>query len=226
MQEDKMKRYAYIRVSTKEQNIDRQIAALKGYEVPKKNIFCDYQSGKDFNRPQYQKLLKKLEAGDLLVIKSIDRLGRNYNEILYQWQYITKTLAVDIVVDDMELLDTREKEGSLTGTLISDLILQILAYVAETERNFIHQRQKEGIEIAKQKGKHLGRHPIELPEKFDEVCEEYLCGNLTVRKAASRLGMNHSTFYRKAEQIRTLRIANNEDNTAKNVSKGRLYNTL
>ena len=117
-----MKRYAYIRVSTKEQNIDRQIAALKGYEVPKKNIFCDYQSGKDFNRPQYQKLLKKLEAGDLLVIKSIDRLGRNYNEILYQWQYITKTLAVDIVVDDMELLDTREKEGSLTGTLISDLI--------------------------------------------------------------------------------------------------------
>lgn len=212
-----MKKYAYIRVSTKEQNIDRQIAALESYEIPNSNIFCDYQSGKDFNRPQYKKMLKKLKPGDLLVIKSIDRLGRNYNDILYQWQYITKTLNVDIVVDDMELLDTREKEGSLTGTLISDLILQILAYVAETERNFIHQRQKEGIEIAKQKGKHLGRRPIELPDRFDEVCEEYLCGKLTVRKAASLLGMNHSTFYRKAKLVKDSKYDNSVENTVNNV---------
>lgn len=123
-----MKKYAYVRVSTKEQNIDRQILALESYKIPKKNIYCDYQSGKNFERPAYQKLIRKLKKGDLLIIKSIDRLGRNYNEILTQWQYITKEIKADILVLDMDLLDTRKKSGNLTGTLISDLVLQIFAY--------------------------------------------------------------------------------------------------
>lgn len=143
MQEGDMKTYAYVRVSTKEQNVDRQLKALQPYGIPQKNIYCDYQSGKNIDRPGYRKLLKKMKGGDLLIIKSIDRLGRNYNEILSQWQYITKQLGADILVLDMSLLDTREKEGNLTGTLIADLVLQILAYVAQTEREFIHQRQKE-----------------------------------------------------------------------------------
>ena len=155
-----MEQYAYIRVSTKEQNVERQIFALEPYHIPKKNIYCDYQSGKDFERPAYQKLLKKLKAGDLMIVKSIDRLGRNYSDILIQWQYITKEIKADILVLDMELLDTRKKSGNLTGTLISDLVLQIFAYVAQTEREFISQRQMEGIEAAKRKGKKFGR-----PEK-------------------------------------------------------------
>ena len=134
-----MKQYGYIRVSTKEQHIDRQLVALEPFNLPRQNIYCDYQSGKDFSRPSYQKLLRKMKAGDLLIIKSIDRLGRNYTEILNQWQYITKTLHVDILVIDMPLLDTREKEGDLTGVFVADLVLQILAYVAQTERDFIHQ---------------------------------------------------------------------------------------
>ena len=140
-----MEQYAYIRVSTKEQNVERQIFALEPYHIPKKNIYCDYQSGKDFERPAYQKLLRKLKAGDLMIVKSIDRLGRNYSDILIQWQYITKEIKADILVLDMELLDTRKKSGNLTGTLISDLVLQIFAYVAQTEKEFISQRQMEGI---------------------------------------------------------------------------------
>ena len=136
-----MEQYAYIRVSTKEQNVDRQLLALEPYQIPKKHVYCDYQSGKNFERPAYRKLMKKLKAGDLLIVKSIDRLGRNYNEILVQWQYITKEVKEDILVLDMELLDTRQKAGSLTGTLIADLVLQVLAYVAQTEREFICQRQ-------------------------------------------------------------------------------------
>ena len=124
-----MEHYAYVRVSTKEQNIDRQKIALEVYQIPEQNIYCDYQSGKNFERPEYQKMIKKLKPGDLVVIKSIDRLGRNYNEILTQWQYITKQLKADILVLDMEILDTRQKAGNLTGTLIADLVLQIFAYV-------------------------------------------------------------------------------------------------
>ena len=154
-----MAKYAYIRVSTKEQNIDRQLVALEPYRIPERNIYCDYQSGKDFDRPAYKKLLGKLRQGDLLIVKSIDRLGRNYNEILVQWQNITKDIGADILVLDMELLDTREKNGSLTGTLIADLVLQVMAYFAQTERESIHQRQAEGIAAAKSKGKHLGRKP-------------------------------------------------------------------
>lgn len=192
-----MKKYAYIRVSTKEQNIDRQLIALKPYCIPKENIFCDYQSGKDFERPAYQNLMKKLKEGDLLVIKSIDRLGRNYNDILVQWQYITKELKADIVVLDMELLDTRTKEGSLTGTLIADLVLQIFAYVAQTEREFIRQRQAEGIAAAKLKGKKLGRSPIEMPKEFDALCRQCEKGALSTREAAELLGISHTTFYRR-----------------------------
>lgn len=165
-----MEQYAYIRVSTKEQNIDRQLLALEQYHIPLKNIYCDYQSGKNFDRPAYKKLITKLRRNDVLIIKSIDRLGRNYNDILVQWQYITKEIGADIVVLDMELLDTRVKDNNLTGTLIADLVLQIFAYVAQTEREFIRQRQAEGIAAARAKGKKLGRKCIAMPEGFEQVC--------------------------------------------------------
>lgn len=195
-----MAEYAYIRVSTKEQNIDRQLLALQQYQIPKKNIYCDWQSGKDFERPAYQKLLRKLKKGDLLIVKSIDRLGRNYNDILVQWQTITKDIGADILVMDMELLDTRRKDDNLTGTLIADLVLQIFAYVAQTEREFIRQRQAEGIAAAKAKGKKLGPKFLEIPEGFDEACKKCAAGELTTRQAAETLGMSPSTFYRRYKE--------------------------
>lgn len=197
----KMEQYAYIRVSTKEQNIDRQLLALESYHIPRRNIYCDYQSGKNFERPEYQKLMKKLKKGDLLIVKSIDRLGRNYNEILIQWQYITKKIKADIVVLDMELLDTRQKPGNLTGTLIVDLVLQIFAYVAQKEREFICQRQAEGIEAAKRRGKKLGRPEKEMPDQFEEVCLRCSRGELSTRQAADLLGISHTTFYRRYKKI-------------------------
>ena len=193
----RMEQYAYIRVSSKEQNVDRQLVALKDFDIPKKNIYCDYQSGKDFERPAYKKLIKKIKKGDLLIVKSIDRLGRNYNDILAQWQYITKEIKADILVLDMELLDTRNKDGNLTGTLISDLVLQIFAYVAQTEREFIHQRQAEGIAVAKANGIHFGRVADELPENFESVCEMHTKNEISVRAAAELLGMSPTTFQRK-----------------------------
>ena len=196
-----MEQYAYIRVSTKEQNIDRQILALEPYQVPEKNIYCDYQSGKNFERPAYQKLVKRLKTGDLLIIKSIDRLGRNYNDILVQWQYITKELKVDILVLDMDLLDTRQKSGNLTGTLIADLVLQIFAYVAQTEREFSCQRQAEGIEAAKRKGKKFGRPEKEMPKQFKEICQRCRKGELSTRQAAELLEISHTTFYRRYKKI-------------------------
>lgn len=138
-----MKQYAYIRVSSKDQNIDRQLAALEPFQIPPGQIYCDRQSGKDFDRPAYKKLLRRLKKGDLVIVKSIDRLGRNYDEILEQWAVITKKIGADILVLDMSLLDTRERNGDLTGAFIADLVLQILAYVAQTEREFIRQRQSE-----------------------------------------------------------------------------------
>lgn len=209
-----MKKYAYLRVSTKEQNVDRQLLALETYEIPEQNIYIDYQSGKDFNRPAYQELMKILHQGDLLIVKSIDRLGRNYNDILIQWQYITKTLKADILVLDMELLDTRKKDGDLTGTLIADLVLQIFAYVAQTEREYIHQRQAEGIAAAKLKGKKFGRKALEMPEGFEEVCELCMKGLQTTRDAARLLGICHSTFYR-----------HYRDYKEKTVLEGRRYGT-
>lgn len=209
-----MERYAYIRVSTKEQNVDRQLLALEPYQIPKKHVYCDYQSGKNFERPAYQKLMKKLKAGDLLIVKSIDRLGRNYNEILVQWQYITKEVKADILVLDMELLDTRQKAGSLTGTLIADLVLQVLAYVAQTEREFICQRQAEGIAAAKLRGKKFGRPEVKMPEEFEEVCRRCENGELSTRQAAERLGISHTTFYRRYKKI-----------MEESVSKGRRFGT-
>ena len=191
-----MKTYAYVRVSTKEQNLDRQLIALEEYHVPKRNIFYDFQSGKDFERPGYKKMIRKMKEGDVLIIKSIDRLGRNYDEILMQWQQITKKIKADIVVLDMPLLDTRDKETNITGKLISDLVLQILAYVAQTERDFIRQRQLEGISAAKARGVKMGRKPVSLPKCFDEICMECHNGKMTIRKAAETLGLSHSTFYR------------------------------
>lgn len=209
-----MKRYAYIRVSTKEQNIERQILALKPYNISKKNIYCDYQSGKNFQRPAYQELVRKLEEGDLLIIKSIDRLGRNYNEILTQWQYITKEIKADILVIDMELLDTRHKNGNLTGTLIADLVLQIFAYVAQQERELICHRQAEGIAAAKIKGIKFGRPEVSMPNEFENCCKLCEAGKLSTRQAAKQLGVSHSTFYRKYKKV-----------IEKNVSNGRHLET-
>ncbi|MDO4492743.1 MAG: recombinase family protein [Clostridia bacterium] len=209
-----MERYAYIRVSSKDQSIRRQRAALEPYRIPEKNIFCDHQSGKDFDRPQYRKLVERLQQGDLLIVKSIDRLGRNYNDILSQWQHITKELGADILVLDMELLDTRKKAGNLTGTLIADLVLQIFAYVAQTERELIRQRQAEGIAAAKRTGKKFGRPQYALPPDFPKVCEICYRGELSTRVAAEMLGMTHSTFYRHYRK-----------ETEKLVSKGRQFGT-
>ena len=191
-----MQKYGYIRVSTKDQHTDRQHVAMKACGLSKENVFCDCQSGKDFSRPAYRSLLKKIHSGDLLVVKSIDRLGRNYTEILKQWQYITKELHADIYVIDMPLLDTRKRNCDLTGTFIADLVLQILAYVAETERSFIRQRQAEGIHAAKVKGVRFGRKPFVIKPEFDQYYRQWINGNISLRTAAREIGVSYSTFYR------------------------------
>lgn len=192
--------YGYIRVSTKEQNEDRQRIALMATGVPEKNIILDKQSGKDFNRPGYLRLCKKIKPGDTLFIKSIDRLGRNYNDILEQWRYLTKEKRIAIVVLDMPLLDTR-KGRDLTGELISDIVLQLLSYVAQTEREFIRQRQTEGIAAAKARGVHFGRQPIPRPPEFEQVYQRWLNGELSARKAAALLNTTHQTFLKWAKEV-------------------------
>ncbi|MBO5128676.1 MAG: recombinase family protein [Clostridia bacterium] len=187
------KTYGYIRVSTREQNEERQVIAMREFGIPDTCMVIDKQSGKDFNRPGYQRLMKKLKPEDTLVIKSIDRLGRNYDEILEQWRILTKEKRVDIVVLDMPLLDTRSGRD-LTGTLIADIVLQLLSYVAQTEREFIRQRQREGIEIARANGVHLGRKAMERPENYEEVKTAWENGEVSLRGAAERLGISHSTF--------------------------------
>ena len=199
-----MRKYGYIRVSAKDQNADRQLIALKNCNIEEKNIFLDKISGKDFNRPQYLRLLKKLKQGDLLVVKSIDRLGRNYSEILEQWRKITKEIGADIQVLDMPLLDTGSMHENLTGVFISDLVLQILAYVAETERSFIKQRQAEGIAAAKVRGVRFGNARKELPEEFDEYAQRWENGEISTRKAAEELQISHSTFYRRCKERKEL----------------------
>jgi DNA invertase Pin-like site-specific DNA recombinase len=189
-----------VRVSTKEQNEDRQLIALKEVNVPEKNIYMDKQSGKDFNRPQYKRLLKKIRPGDLLYIKSIDRLGRNYEEIQNQWRVITKDKGVDIVVLDMPLLDTRRGKD-LLGTFISDLVLQLLSFVAENERTNIKQRQAEGITAAKARGVKFGRPPLPLPDNFYEVHKAWREKKLTLKQAAQAVGMPEGTFYGKARKF-------------------------
>ncbi|WP_294562823.1 recombinase family protein [uncultured Traorella sp.] len=190
-----MKYYGYIRVSTKEQNEDRQVDALKAYEIPSKNVFMDKQSGKDFERPAYQQLIRKLKKGDVLIIKSIDRLGRNYDEIIEQWRVITKQIDADIVVIDMPLLDTRVGKD-LTGKFVADLVLQILSYVAQTEREAIRQRQAEGIAAAKARGVKFGRPRIPLPSDFHVVSELYRRQMITSRESARMLSVSQDTFLR------------------------------
>ena len=191
--------YGYARVSSKEQNEQRQMIALTEFGIAKKNIYMDKQSGKDFDRPRYKRLVKKLHPGDLLVIQSIDRLGRNYGEILEQWRVITKEKRVDIVVLDMPLLDTRAQGQDLTGTFIADLVLQILSYVAQTEREMIRKRQAEGIAAAKARGVkvyhlNIGQPDLPLPESYEDVRQKWESGQLSARAAAIALGVSHSTF--------------------------------
>lgn len=188
--------YGYIRVSSTDQNEERQIVAMKDVAVSNANMYIDKQSGKDFERPNYRKLVSKLQAGDLLYILSIDRLGRNYEEILLQWRIITKEKQVDVVVLDMPLLDTRKSGNDLTGTFVADLVLQILSYVAQTERENIHQRQKEGIAAAKLRGVKFGRPRKDVPERFWQLKEDWEDQKITSREAARQLSIAQDTFLR------------------------------
>ena len=190
--------YGYIRVSTREQNEDRQLIALREMSIPEQNIFMDKQSGKDFNRPQYKKLVKKLKPDDLLYIKSIDRLGRNYEEIQNQWRILTKEKKIDIVVLDMPLLDTRRGKD-LMGTFLSDIVLQVLSFVAENERTNIRQRQAEGIAAAKARGVRFGRPPRPLPANYHSAYQRWKAGAITGTAAAKECGMPLSTFRYRAE---------------------------
>ena len=190
--------YGYIRVSTREQNEDRQLIALQSVPVPERGIFLDKQSGADFERPQYRRMVKRLKPDDLLYIKSIDRLGRNYGEILEQWRILTKEKGIDIVVLDMPLLDTRRGKD-LMGTFLSDIVLQVLSFVAENERTNIRQRQAEGIAAAKAKGVRFGRPPKPLPEDYHSAYQRWKAGAITGTAAARECGMPLSTFRYRAE---------------------------
>ena len=197
--------YGYIHVSSRDQNEDRQLIALKEVGVPEKNIYLDKQSGKDFNRPQYKKLLRRIKKDDLLYIKSIDRLGRNYEEILEQWRVLTKEKGVDIVVLDMPLLDTRRGKD-LMGTFLSDIVLQVLSFVAENERTNIKQRQAEGIAAAKAKGVRFGRPPRPLPKNFHSCYQRWKQGEITGTAAAKECGMPLATFRYRAEIYENAKI--------------------
>lgn len=190
--------YGYIRVSSRDQNEERQMIALQEVGVADRNIYMDKQSGKDFNRPQYKKMLRKMKKDDLLYVKSIDRLGRNYEEIQQQWRLLTKEKGIDIVVLDMPLLDTRRGKD-LMGTFLSDVVLQVLSFVAENERTNIRQRQAEGIAAAKAKGIRFGRPPSSLPENFHEVYQQWKSGKITGVAAAKACNLPMSTFRYKAE---------------------------
>ena len=187
--------YGYVRVSSKDQCTDRQLRALRDAKVPDQNIFVDKQSGKNFDRPQYRKLLKKLKENDLLIIKSIDRMGRNYEEILEQWRIITREKKADIAILDMPLLNTCKKQKGLTGTFIADLVLQILSYVAQTERESIRLRQKEGIQAAKIRGVRFGRPRKEIPPQVPGLFQKWQSGEISGREAARMLGVSHKTFF-------------------------------
>ena len=191
--------YGYVRVSSRDQNEDRQLMAFETLRIPKKNIYIDKQSGKDFERPQYRKMVRKLKKDDLLYIKSIDRLGRNYEEILEQWRVLTKEKGIDIVVLDMPLLDTRRGKD-LMGTFLSDIVLQVLSFVAENERSNIRQRQAEGIAAAKAKGVKFDRPPKPLPENFHNLYQKWKSGKITGTSAAKECGMPLSTFRYRAKK--------------------------
>ena len=192
--------YGYIRVSSADQNEDRQLVALRSCKVPECNLFVDKQSGKDFERPEYRRMLRRLKRDDLLYVKSIDRLGRNYGEILEQWRLLTKEKGVDIVVLDMPLLDTRSGKD-LMGTFLSDIVLQVLSFVAENERANIRQRQAEGIAAAKARGVRFGRPPRPLPENFHSLHRAWRAKTMTLRQAAGACGLPVATFYSKARKL-------------------------
>ena len=194
--------YGYARVSTKEQNEARQLTALREMGIPSENVYLDKQSGADFERVQYRRMLRRLGPGDTLIVKSIDRLGRNYTEILEQWRIITKNKRAAIVILDMPLLDTRQNRD-LTGQLIADIVLQLLSYVAQTEREFIRQRQAEGIVAATERGVHVGREAAPVSEGFPEILAEWRAKKLGSRAAAERLGVSQTTFLKwaKAENL-------------------------
>lgn len=189
-------KYGYVRVSTQNQHIDRQIEALKALGLEEKNLFIDYESGKDFERTNYKKLIKRLKKGDLVIIKSIDRLGRNYNMIIDEWRLITKEKEADIMVIDMPLLDTRIKGNNLVGSFISDIVLQVLSFVAQNERETMRIRQAEGIKTAKARGVKFGRPRISLPSNFNDIANEYLNKDITSTLACSKLKMTRGSFFR------------------------------
>ena len=194
---DNYKTFGYVRVSTKEQNEARQIEALSHYDIDDRDLYIDKVSGKDFDRPEYKRMKSNLRKGDIVVVKSIDRLGRNYTEILKEWQSITKELGCQIIVIDMPLLNTAcPKQPDLTSQFVADIVLQILAYVAENERNNIKQRQTEGISIAMKNGVKFGRPRIEKPSEWDTVCSEWVRGDITAVEAMRRLDLKPNTFYR------------------------------
>ena len=191
--------YGYVRVSTQVQNEARQLDAMRAFGVPEENIVIEKQSGKDFRRPRYQRLIGALRQADVLVVKSIDRLGRNYTEILEQWSFITKERGAAIVVLDMPLLDTRQGRD-LTGTLIADIVLQLLSYVAQTERENLRQRQAEGIAAARERGVRFGRERLPLPPEFQPLAELWREGSISSRAAASELGISYQTFLRRVKE--------------------------
>ncbi|MCX4326918.1 MAG: recombinase family protein [Lachnospiraceae bacterium] len=195
------KTYGYVRVSATDQNEDRQLIAMQEKNVPEINIYTDKQSGKDFNRPQYKRLLKNIKKGDLLYILSIDRLGRNYGEIQKQWHRLTKEVGIDICVIDMPLLDTRNGKD-LMGTFIADLVLQILSFVAESERDNIRKRQQQGINAAREKGVKFGRPETVLPDNFPKIIKEWEKGKITTEEAARKCNTSRSTFYRKVQKYK------------------------
>lgn len=196
------KKYGYVRVSSVEQNEDRQMIALERVGVNSNYIFLDKQSGKDFHRPQYQMLVSKLKKGDLLYIMSIDRLGRNYEEIQRQWRILTKEIEIDICVLDMPLLDTRNGKD-LMGTFIADLVLQILSFVAENERENIKKRQEQGIVAAKERGVHFGRPKIDVPDDFEKILGEWEEKKISTIQVLEKCQMSKATFYRKQKEIRS-----------------------
>ncbi len=193
--------YGYVRVSSREQNEDRQLIAMEELGIAPECIYVDKQSGKDFNRPSYKRLLRKVKKDDVIYVKSIDRLGRNYDEIIEQWKIITKEKGADICIIDIPILDTR-RDKDLMGTFISDLVLTLLSYIAENERNTIRKRQAEGIAAAKKRGVKFGRAPMKLPDNFMEICQKWIRKEISTKDGALACGMAKSTFYNKAVKFR------------------------
>jgi len=196
--------YGYVRVSSTDQNEDRQMIALHQVGVEDKHIFMDKQSGKDFERPQYKKMVKKMRHGDLLYVLSIDRLGRNYDEIQHQWRVLTKEIGIDVCVIDMPLLDTRRSKD-LLGTFVADLVLQVLSFAAHNERDNIRKRQAEGIAAAKARGVHMGRPVINAPPDFDQIVKSWEKKEITMEEAMKRCRMSETTFYRRRREMQLIK---------------------